>query len=347
VPAGDRPAHGGAGGAPGRGVHDADQRQAVARAVPVDEGLGAGRIEHPPVGPPCRVGHVQEPDAPAGTRLVLAPEPEAGGDRGIRVAPALGVGLRGLPEGFGPRPLVVAGRGDLGQVRAVGVLRHVLAVPGPGRRHRRAVDVGGGVTGGRVVVGVAPGAGRPHPGPAGDQGQGERRAGNAEPGRRRPGPDAPGLQHQDGQRAGQADRDQRDPGPGEQVAGVGQGEHAFGGGQPGVAGVEHGVPGEPAHQQDQPGGAHQHHAEQAAGQQGRRRIARPVGRRRWRTDRLGGVVHGRSAPEFGRLSVGRTSCARPRSAAGKAAVQPRKNLGPARFRRGRSTPWPRTRPPGP
>ena len=45
-----------------------------------------------------------------------------------------------------------------GQVRAVGVLRHALAVPVPGRRrHRRAVDVGGGVAGGRVVVGVAPG----------------------------------------------------------------------------------------------------------------------------------------------------------------------------------------------
>ena len=108
--------------------------------------------------------------------------------------------------------------------------------------------MGRGVVGGRRVVVVTPGAGRPHAGPARDQGQGEHSPGDAQPGRSRAGPDPPSLQHQHGQRAGETDRDQGDPDPGEQVAGIGEREHALLGGQPRVACVQHGVPGQPNQQ---------------------------------------------------------------------------------------------------
>ena len=169
-----------------------------------------------------------------------------------------------------------------------------------------AVDVGGRVVGGgRVVVGVAAGAGRPHPGPAGDQGQGERGTGNAEPGRGGAGPDAPGVQHEGDQRAGQAGRDQGDPDPREQVAWVGQGEHALAGGQPGIAGVEHGVPDQPGHQQDQPSGADQHHAQEAGwpARPGVRSWASAGRRRRWRP--IGWVMSSMGARLQTSAAVGR------------------------------------------
>jgi hypothetical protein len=150
------------------------------------------------------------------------------------------------------------------------MLAHLRPGRGAGRSRRRgghaAVDMGGRAVGGGRLVVVPAGTRRPHAGPARHQGQGERAPGHAQPSRRRAGPGASGLVRQDGQGAGQSGRHQGDPDPGEHVARVGKREHALGGGQPRVARVQHGVPGQPDHEQDQSAGASEDRPQQAGGQ---------------------------------------------------------------------------------